>query len=517
MPLRLALRPDGQRLAWTSGLLTGKPSHTRWERGSVSVADVSSGELRVNLPAGADSFADVAFSPDGSRIAATRAKVPLLIVDADSGATVLRPDNLKQSGRRVLFAKDARVFVQCEDGILEFDGQGQSRTVLSFTPGEMEHVFLGADGAKLAIAAANGAIRVFDTGNWNLSQLLVGHMQHVSLAAFTPDNQRLVTQSMDGTTKVWDLTRGREPPTVGRGEFAPSEWAPCVVFDRDGERIYVATDQAQVHVFDLRTRSKIKSWSAPCGIRWLALSADGSKLAGAGDSGSGHIVLWETGSGRETVWRRAHAGCVTCVAFNADGTRLASASDDGTAKVWDVATGRVKTEIRGHEGQVTWAAFAPCGTELTTTGADGTVRFWNIESGAALRVTRAYAAPIACAAFSPDGSLLATGNSTRDHADAGTEIKIWNSRTGQLVRTLTGHRHSIWNLAFSPDGLRLASTGEDWTVKIWDPEHGTLLITLRGHSDDVRCAAFSPDGRRLVSSGDGPFLRLWDATPIAEK
>jgi WD40 repeat protein/serine/threonine protein kinase len=518
IPLRLTFRPDAKRVAWTSGGLVKQRDSVRWQGGAVCVADVATGEMKLRRVVSGESFRDVCFSPDGERLALTGMDTPLLVCRADADVILRRCEERRYVGRRVLFTPDGqRIVVQCESSVIEFDAAGKIREILPAGQGDPESLFLSSDGSRLIVSDVNGAVRVFDTEGWNRLHQLAGHVQRVSHAALAPDNLRLVTQSNDGTTKIWDLSPSGDPSLLGRQEFAAGDWIPSSAFDHDGTRLYVAADGRQVRVFDVKSGQKLKALPAPADVRWLALSSDGSKLAAAGDSPDGHIAIYDLTTDRHTVWRNAHQNCVTCVAFSPAGKSLASASEDGSAKVWDVATGRALLEVRGHNGIVTWVAFSHSGTEIVTAGEDGTLRFWDARSGAPLLSLRADETPLTCAVFSPDGATIATANHNRPNPNAPTQIKIWNAQTGQLLRTLTGHKLSVWNLAFSPDGKRLASAGEDGTVKIWDAAFGTLLLTLRGHGDDVRCLTFSPDGTRLISSGDDPFLRVWDARPVNGK
>ena len=73
-----------------------------------------------------------------------------------------------------------------------------------------------------------------------------------------------------------------------------------------------------------------------------------------------------------------HTGPVNCVAFSADGKRLASASKDQTVKVWDATNGQETLTLKGHTGPVTSVAFSPDGKRLASASNDQTVRVWDV-------------------------------------------------------------------------------------------------------------------------------------------
>ena len=81
-----------------------------------------------------------------------------------------------------------------------------------------------------------------------------------------------------------------------------------------------------------------------------------------------------------------HTAGVWSMAFSPDGTRLASASGDGTVRLWESTTGQpVGKPFEGHTAAVSSVAFSPDGTRLASASGDGTVRLWESHDGAASR------------------------------------------------------------------------------------------------------------------------------------
>ena len=214
-----------------------------------------------------------------------------------------------------------------------------------------------------------------------------------------------------------------------------------------------------------------------------------------------HYWQRKVGSGHTTL--HGHTGYVTSVAFSPDGSRLASASFDGTVKVWNAATTKETLTIKGHTGRVHCVAFSPDGSRLAS-GDDDTVRLWDAVTGRETLTLRGHAASVTCLAFSPDGSRLASAS------DDGT-VKVWDAVTGRETLTLRGHTAPVTGVAFSPDGSRLASASEVGTVKVWDAATGQETLTLKGHTGAVTGVAFSPDGLRLASASFDRTVKVWDA------
>ncbi len=84
---------------------------------------------------------------------------------------------------------------------------------------------------------------------------------------------------------------------------------------------------------------------------------------------------------------RGHDGGLWALALSRNGTRLATVSMDGTAKVWDPATNQVlltlPTNVTDNLGG-TGATFSPDGTQLLTISSDNNATLWELATGKAL-------------------------------------------------------------------------------------------------------------------------------------
>ncbi len=163
--------------------------------------------------------------------------------------------------------------------------------------------------------------------------------------------------------------------------------------------------------------------------------------------------------------QNAHTGSVTAAAWSPNGTWIASASADLTAKVWESDNGRLAGIYDAHTDSLTDLAWSPDGTQIATASWDGTAAIWPV-------------------------------------AEDGTPGK------GQVLK---GHDGRVTVLAWSPDGTILATGGRDGTVRLWDAASGAQIVVLEGHVNEVLALTWSADGARLVSSGQDNTTRVWDA------
>jgi WD40 repeat protein/DNA-binding SARP family transcriptional activator len=234
-------------------------------------------------------------------------------------------------------------------------------------------------------------------------------------------------------------------------------------------------------------------------------SPDGSRFVTEGADPSRTVDIRDARTGRVVRSLHGHDADVNDVAFNHDGTRLASAGDDGTVRVWDTDTGRELHSVAGRDAWVLGPSFSPNGSRLAAAWPnEGAVRIVDMATGRVVQEIRSIPDPNGTS-FDPGGARLAVSSSDESLSAA----VVVDVATGDELMTLEGHEHALTGVSWSPDGNAIATVGNDGSARIFDAGTGRHRYALIGHQSHTYDVDWSPDSSRVVTASEDGAAKVW--------
>ncbi|KAK2162040.1 hypothetical protein NP493_1544g00031 [Ridgeia piscesae] len=195
-----------------------------------------------------------------------------------------------------------------------------------------------ADG-KLIISGSDleNVVRIWDAHSGHLIHKIKGlHTSTVTSCSFSPGGDRIITTSMDRSTKFWDLISNRNTITLTG-------------------HINIVSDASLTN-----------------DERWLATVSWDKNI---------HISDVSTGMYRNDgaqVIEKAHEGCISSCQFSGDGQQLVTGGFDARVCIWDVTNSTQKLKLQGHVGWVEDVCFSADQKWVLSCSKDKTIRLWNI-------------------------------------------------------------------------------------------------------------------------------------------
>jgi WD40 repeat protein len=497
------------------------------------VWDMTTRQVRAELPCSLQQNASVALSPDGTFLVATTNE-GVTVWDVAAGRKTHTFGPFNDHVRGIALSPDAKVVaVAWNRGVRRWE-LATGRELPELLKGEYvssvaflgDNMLAAADlqWTRLFDTATNRLLHKFPSGNllaatpdgkylahsrggtydvvglWDVkggrdARVLAGHHGEVRALAWSADGKRLLSGGEDNVVRAWDPATGKELlelPQPWDVERRYGTGVSSLTLFPDSRRAAVVANDGQVRLWDTVTGKPLRSLTNPKDWHWSAhISADGKYLAARTKDGD-VIRLWDTATWKELPSPKAAAvldetgarfGLFT---FLPDGRTLVALvsgpwREGQPAKrprcdlvVMDMPTGRVLTRVQCNHLSGVYALMA-----------------------------------------SPDGRTLAL---------AGYDNEPPQTMYVLLVETASGRERGrlpcavAYEAAFSPDGWTLASGGgntwsekpEHTAVTLWDLATLTKLDALQGHRWSVSRLAFSPDGNRLASGSADTCILIWD-------
>jgi WD40 repeat protein len=483
----------------------------------------------------ADPIKGIAFSKDYTQVAAAAGKVVKVwnVADGKDIATLNHPAEVlslafNQDKTRIATGsadKQTRLFEVATGRELQFFAQSDA----------VEGVNISATGVVVSTAG-----KLIQVETPSIVRAVVADAGPVYAVALAPNNTHVLTAGTDKAVKLWNLASGANERTFA-GATAPLK---AITLAKNNLLLAAAGADQMVRVFQFADAKELGAVKVGGEVRALGFTPNSLALvAGVSDKtmlafgtpfAAGQPLAPEF---LKPVQRYAAPDAVQDLVFAADNATLYTASLDKAVHVWKLAS-PVPTRNFPHPNNVDSVAFQPNGTLLATGGHDGKVRLFDLVKNVQLKeitahVDKTVPNTIYTVTFTADGKQLIT--SSFDNS-----LKLWDVASGNLIREFKahklkdfekGHQDPVYAAALSPDGKFLASGsgGIERVIKIWNVADGTVVRDLANpqiktapmqpaasHPGDVLRLHFLKDGK-LISLGDSPlnkgnsgFLAVWD-------
>jgi WD40 repeat protein len=459
-----------------------------------------------------------------------------------------------------------RLAIGADDGELTLIARdGRVLAELPGHAGDVQHMAWSPDGAWLATGDDHGNVGLWPRGAQPGRRLATSTVA-IGTLAFSPDSTALVGGDHLGAVWLWKLDTGA----------AMSEQIGVDVTDTwtDGARVIAVDATGLVRTWRADRGALVLERAVATGLptKRAMFAAGGAWVVLGGVTGNATRVEADT-----VEPLASHRAQVRYIAISADGQRVATASDDGILQVLDRASGRRLT-LRGHAARIRHIALA--GGVLLSSDGEGVVRRWDLDAMPP-SVLDGGGAPVARMARSSDGAQLATIDTAGDvamwtlgdgghrrlgridgHASAigvagpatavtgsaeggitwwrappvrrtvsgivtaiaasADRVAVASSRgpiglytpDGEPVVELAGNTGGTDAIAFDPRGALLASGGEDRVIRVYRvrDEVPTQIAALPGPTGDTHFVAFSPGGDRLFAGGNDGAVLTWPVT-----
>jgi mono/diheme cytochrome c family protein len=269
-------------------------------------AESAKAKLAARLPGLSERMLSLAFSPDGTTLAA-------------AGGSPARFGELQIWD--VASRKQKHSVVQSTDTLFG----------VSFSP----------DGTRIACGAVDKGIRLFDAASGKLIRKMDHHEDWVFGTVFGVNGKRLVSVGRDRAAKLTEAETGAfienvnllREPLAAVARHPKKDWIAVGGFERIPYLYMMDRPRAMRIADDSTLIRKFEKQDGP--ILALAISPDAKALAVAAETGDVRIYNLDTGDllGRCS----GHRGGIYTLQFFADSKRLATAGFDGMVRIYDLS------------------------------------------------------------------------------------------------------------------------------------------------------------------------------------
>jgi WD40 repeat protein/uncharacterized caspase-like protein len=326
---------------------------------------------------------------------------------------------------------------------------------------------------------------------------------------FSPDGRLLATTSFrTGAIKLWETATSRKLRELTTGTATANNIAPPIAFSRDNRFVAAAAGDNSTKVWEISSGREVQTLAGPqssamaaFGVFFIAFTPD-NRVVTISDA----VRVWDLFTGQ--ALRTFEASLLSLGGFNGtdggtvlspDGTQLTLYTQEDVRSI-DLATGKEVRRVKLPDDRVdvVQLSFDPNGNLLAAGIVNKHFKLWNLTNKNSKELTPTQK-DFSQVKFSRDGQLLAL---TENYV-----ARIWNTATGSEVTQLKIPNSGVFAdmadafSAFTDDGKKIATGGFGTETIIWETETGKQISKMSGRTNLAYNVAFSADGMQLFVGG----------------
>ncbi|MCV6637918.1 WD40 repeat domain-containing protein [Candidatus Albibeggiatoa sp. nov. NOAA] len=308
-------------------------------------------------------------------------------------------------------------------------------------------------------------------------QVLSKHQTWIQHATFSPDNQYIVTVSVEGFGYLWEIATGEIKRTFMLPDWSPLSYAK---FNKNGELLLIVGGNTAL-VWDMTQQKQISLLSGHNeAILSASFSNDSQYIVTASQDNTAR--LWEAHTGELLQTYKGHQDIVYTADFLSNNQLVATGSKDGTAKLWQVKTGQLVQSLDNYQEAVKYICFQS--NKLFVASFDGQIQYWDTQTAKQSDN------------FSLENIRLTSFDCQTDKIAASFENKtilVWKPNNTQPLAQLTSQQ-PINHVALKNNILMAAS---DTEISVWDwkTQKELYAFTTPKKANQI---TVSPNGKSLL-------------------
>lgn len=234
------------------------------------------------------------------------------------------------------------------------------------------------------VALGSTALGQLLVWEWQSEQYIMKQQGHntgdMTCLSYSPDGQYIATGGNDSKVKLWNVSNGFCFVTFKEHTSTITD----IVFSANKKFLVSSSLDGTVRAFDLTRYRNFRTFTAsePVQFSCVAIDQSGEFVAAGGQDNNFEIYLWSVKLGNIVDRLKGHTSPVTTIAFspNITSTTLLSGSWDKTVRIWNCLESNSENESIDLMADVTAVCFKPNGEEVAVATLNGNIYIFDVKT-----------------------------------------------------------------------------------------------------------------------------------------